>query len=198
MWRKYVIPRLTYGLEVLNIKKKDINALEAFQVRCVKQLQGLPTKTANSAALALRGLLPVEACINKCALTLFCNVIRDPQCIEYDIAMRQLAVKSPTDTTFFSKVKNIFDLYSLPLCIHDTWKSPTKDQWKERVKTYPLTHVELIWKGDIENKSTLKYLNPKSLKVSKIHQVYDHVDNSTFDIRRAEVKARLLTGSYTL
>ena len=78
MWRKYVISRLTYGLEVLNLKMKDINALEAFQVRCVKQLQGLPTKTANSAALALLGLLPVEACINKCALTLFCNVIRDP------------------------------------------------------------------------------------------------------------------------
>ena len=114
MWRKYVIPRLTYGLEILNLKKKDINALEAFQVRCVKQLQGLPTKTANSAALALLGLLPVEACIIKCALTLFCNVIRDSQCIEYDIAMRQLAVKSPTDTSFFSKVRNILDLYSLP------------------------------------------------------------------------------------
>ena len=64
MWRKYIIPRLTFGLEVLNLKKKDINALEAFQVRCVKQLQGLPTKTANSSALALLGLLPVEACIN--------------------------------------------------------------------------------------------------------------------------------------
>ena len=51
---------------------------------------------------------------------------------------------------------------------------------------------------DIENKSTLKYLNPNFAKVGKVHQVYAHVNNSTFDVRRAEVKARLLTGSYTL
>ena len=78
MWRKYVVPRLTYGLEVLTLRKKDLNSLESFQVRCAKQLQGLPTKTSNSAATALLGLLPVEACINKCVLTLFCNIVRDP------------------------------------------------------------------------------------------------------------------------
>ena len=55
IWRKYVVPRLTYGLEVLTLKKKDLNSLESFQVRCAKQLQGLPTKTSNSAATALLG-----------------------------------------------------------------------------------------------------------------------------------------------
>ena len=81
MWRKYVVPRLTYGLEVLTLRKKDLNSLESFQVRRAKQLQGLPTKTSNSAATALLGLLPVEACINKCVLTLFCNIVRDPSAL---------------------------------------------------------------------------------------------------------------------
>lgn len=129
MWRKYVIPRLPCGLEVLNLKKKDITALEAFQVRCAKQLQGLPTKTSNSAAVALLGLLPVEACINKCVLTLFCNIVQDPQCIEYDIALRQLAVKSPNDISFFSKVRNVLDLYSLPNAYMIRENPPTKEQW---------------------------------------------------------------------
>ena len=82
-------------------KKKDLNSLYTFQVRSAKQLQGLPIKTLNSAAMALLGLLPVEACINKSVLTLFCNIARDPHCIEYDIAVRQLAVKLPNDNCFF-------------------------------------------------------------------------------------------------
>ena len=50
MWMKYVIPRVIYGLEVLNLRKKDIAQLEAFQRRCMKQLQALPTKTSDTAA----------------------------------------------------------------------------------------------------------------------------------------------------
>ena len=51
MWRKYVMRRLIYGLEVQNIRKKDIQLLETFQIRCTKQLQRLPLKTSNSAVL---------------------------------------------------------------------------------------------------------------------------------------------------
>ena len=100
-------------------------------IRCVKQLQGLPTETAYSSTLALLGPLPVEACINKCVLTLFCNIIRDTQCIEYDIALRQLAVKSPTDTSFFSKVRKILDLYSLPSAYVVLENPPLKNSGKK-------------------------------------------------------------------
>ena len=65
MWMKYVIPRLTYGLEVLNLRKKDIAQLEAFQRRCMKQLQALPNGTSDTAALALMGALPVSVCVGK-------------------------------------------------------------------------------------------------------------------------------------
>ena len=63
MWRKCVVPRLFSGLEVHNIKKKDIHQLEAFQKRCLKQLQGLPTRCSDTASLALVGMLPVNVCV---------------------------------------------------------------------------------------------------------------------------------------
>ena len=182
--------------EVQNLKKKNFNSLEVFQVRSAKQLQGLPTKTSNSAATALVGLLPVETCINKCVLTLFCNIARGPYCIEYDIAIRQLAVKSPNDTSFFSNVRNILDIYSLPTAYMLFFNTPTKDKWKEQVNSCIHKHTETLWKEDI--KSSLKYLSPDSVKVGKVHQIYAYVNNSTFDVRRAEIKARLLTGTYTL
>ena len=58
--------------------------------------------------------------------------------------------------------------------------------------------IEQQWRGDIETKSSLNYLNPDALRAGKVHQVYAFVRNNVHDVRRAEVKARLLTGTYTL
>ena len=44
----------------------------------------------------------------------------------------------------------------------------------------------------------LKYLNPDCIKVGRVHPHFATVRNNTYDTRRAEVKVRLLTGTYTL
>ena len=94
-----MVPRLIYGLEVHNLRKKDIQQLEAFQKRNLKQLQGLSIKASDTASLALLGMLPVSVCVDKNALILFCNIARDPNCTENQIATRQLAVRSIIDTS---------------------------------------------------------------------------------------------------
>ena len=86
MEKKYVIPRLIYGLEVHNLMKRDIQLLEAFQRRCLKQLQSLPNRVSDTAALALFGMLPVTVCIEKNMLSLFGSIMRDHTCIENQIA----------------------------------------------------------------------------------------------------------------
>ena len=68
----------------------------------------------------------------------------------------------------------------------------------QQVITVITGNIELSWKNDIERKSSLKYLNPNSVKAGKCHQISASVRNSVFDVRRAEIKARLLTGPYTL
>ena len=59
------MPRLCFGLEVHNIMKKDIHQVEAFQKRCLKQLQDLPTRSSGTASLALVGMLPVNVCVER-------------------------------------------------------------------------------------------------------------------------------------
>ena len=61
IWPTFLVPRLLYGLEVQLLKKKDIEDLEKFQRKCLKQLQGLPDNTSSSPCLALLGILPMEA-----------------------------------------------------------------------------------------------------------------------------------------
>ena len=60
IWSTFVLPRLTYGLEVFLLRKKDFELLEKIQRKSLKQIQGLPDKTPNVVVLALLGILPVE------------------------------------------------------------------------------------------------------------------------------------------
>ena len=86
LWSTFIVPRITYGLEVLTLTKKDIEMLETFQRKSLKQIQSLPDKTPKVVTLGLVGILPVEAVIDKNALNLFMNVISDKNSIEYQIA----------------------------------------------------------------------------------------------------------------
>ncbi|MES9884559.1 MAG: hypothetical protein ABW185_27255 [Sedimenticola sp.] len=77
LWISEVVPRLIYGLEVMDLRAKGITELELFQRKNMKQLQGLPSKTPNSISIAMLGLLPVESAVHKNMLSLFGNIIRN-------------------------------------------------------------------------------------------------------------------------
>ena len=58
--------------------------------------------------------------------------------------------------------------------------------------------IELSWKVDIKNKTSLKYINRDSLKVGKCHHFWSTARSSILDSRRVQLKYKLLTGTYIL
>ena len=52
--------------------------------------------------------------------------------------------------------------------------------------------------NEIEQKSSLKYVNPEVIKVRKCHSTWSTVRNSVDGSRRAQLKCKLLTGTYIL
>ena len=53
-------------------------------------------------------------------------------------------------------------------------------------------------KQDIQSKSSLKYVNVDSLKVGRTNHIWSTVQNSIYDSRRAQLKSKVLTGTYIL
>ena len=51
---------------------------------------------------------------------------------------------------------------------------------------------------DIKTKKTLKYLSIHNLRVGTTHMVWKTVESSVTDVKKAVVKARILTGTYIL
>ena len=107
IWSTFVIPRLLYGLEALLLKQKDIDSFEKFQRKCLKQIQGIPDSTSNSACLALLGILPIKDILNKNLLNMFVNMIRNESSIEYEIAWRQVVMKDSPSENIFTYIQSI-------------------------------------------------------------------------------------------
>ena len=81
IWQTNVRPRLLYGLESINLSKCDIQNLELYQRKVIRQLLHLPERAATSAIYILSGQLTVEAEIHKRRLSLYGNIVRN-DCIE--------------------------------------------------------------------------------------------------------------------
>ena len=93
------------------ITKSDLESLEKFQRKCLRQIQGLPDKTLNCVTLSLLGVPQVEVIINKNILNLFVNSARSQNSAEYDILERQLVMKTPDENTWCNEVKRILKIY---------------------------------------------------------------------------------------
>ena len=201
MWSTFVIPRLLHGIELLNIRRKDIEDLEIFQRKVLRQIQSLPDRTASVAVLALIGAKPIEAQIDIRILTTFLNIAMDPCQIEHQLALRQLATKSDQSHSWFIKVKHILCKYNLPEPMHllqSIRSDKTKLHWKFKVKKqvndfWHDKHVE-----DIQGKSSLKFLKVQEYSVNAPHPVWLNSKNSPCASRKAAVKAKLLTDTYRL
>jgi hypothetical protein len=60
IYHTYVLPRLIYGLEVLPLKKKHVENLEAFHRKSIRYLQSLPQRIATASIYLLVGTIPIE------------------------------------------------------------------------------------------------------------------------------------------
>jgi hypothetical protein len=64
-----VIPILTYGLEILLPSRTELQTLEIFYRKILKQILSIPTNTADPAVYILAGVIPIESRIHKLACT---------------------------------------------------------------------------------------------------------------------------------
>ena len=125
-------------------------------------------------------------------------MIRQKGSIESDIALRQLVMKDEHDKSWFMFVREILNLYNLPSIFYLLSNPPSKTEWKRLLNDAVNSATEATWKQDIEEKSSLKYVNTDLLKVGKSHHVWSTTRNSIHDSRRAQIKSKLLTGTYIL
>ena len=198
IWTTYVVPRFTYALETQNLTATDEIQLDKFQVNILKQIQHLPQRTSNTATLAFLGILPISVNIHKSLLNLIYNIITKDGSAEATIIARQLAVHDINSQSLVSKARRLLHIYDLPTLYTLQRDKPSRSIWKKLHNTAINSRITELWREDISSKSSLKYININNICAGKTHHVYTTVRPNLQDIQWAEVKVRLLTGTYTL
>lgn len=198
IYKAYVLPRLLYGLEVLKLTKGQIEQLSKYHIQTLRNIQSLPQRTSTSAVLMLLGALPFEAELHKRRLSLAFSVFHSENISLKLLVQRQLACSHDIENSFFYELSMILQKYELPSLCELYCSNFTKLQWKQKC----VKAVNSFWTkeliSDIKTKKTLKYLSVQNLRIGSTHLVWRTVESSVADVRKAVVKARILTGTYIL
>jgi len=120
---------MLYGIEVLNITTTDIQKLENFQKKTLKQLLSLPQRTADAAIYILLSAESIQQIIHKTTISLFLRVAKDQNSVEHKLGIRQLAIKDSDSNSWYIKVDTILNSYKLSSA-HEIILNPKKN-WKK-------------------------------------------------------------------
>ena len=192
----YVLPRLMYGLEVVNINNCDVQHLEIYYRKLLKQIQHLPERTSTSAVYLLLGKIPIEGELHKKMLKTFGNIIRNENSIEREIAIRQLAIKCTKSGSWFPKIVEIAEKYDLP-SLHDLLENPpSKYAWNKLVNIRIQNYYFSLFDMDVKEKSTLKYIHFTEKK--GVHNIWESCETDARAIAKACIKVKIATGTIIL
>ena len=194
--RVFALPRMLYGLETYCLRSKDVQQLEQLQRSVMKRIQCLPINTATSAAYGLLGIRPIQQELDLRKLTLLGNILLHKDTLEFEIAQRQLAVKSIDSNSWFADCNRLLYKNSLPNIYHVIEHIESQEGWRVLVKKHIDSYVEAEWAQ--ESKISLQWLNVQSLKEGQTHQVWKAIPHDVRTVKRAYPKLRLLTGTYIL
>ena len=192
----YVIPRLLQGLEATVLNREDLQKLDKFHKKMLRQIQSLPDSTATEAIYILAGTIPIEAQLHIRALGLFGGICRlEGSHTLKNLALRQLALRIDYKHSWFSYIYKLGCTYNINI-VKNLLLPKTKREWKLEVKMA----VRRYWIGklncDTSTKSSLSWLITRNPVNWKAHPVWSPCEGNTRMIEAAGCRARLLAGRF--
>ncbi|KAK3094330.1 hypothetical protein FSP39_000374 [Pinctada imbricata] len=157
----------------------------------------LPKRTADAAVYILACDIPIEGDLHIKILGKLGNIFRSNG-VERKLAERQLAMKEGNSASWFIYAKSILERYDLP-SIYNLFESPpAKAEWNTLIrKKVVTTWIDKVT-TEARSKSTLKHLCKAPYKKGTVHNLWRYASDDTIAVKKAGVKAKLVTGSYTL
>ena len=195
IYKIYVQPRMLYGLEAIDINAPNLERLEVAHRSLIRNIQSLPRRTASASLYILSGILPIEAITDKKRLTLIPSLAKNPTV--HDLIFRQIAVKEVTSRSWTVQTQAKLRKYDLDHITDVIRSRLSKEAWKEKVDKAINSHWARKIQQEAAEKSSLKYLNNTFVPNSP-HLVWNATSTDPRDVRRAVIKARMLSGSYIL
>ena len=196
--RAFILPILTYGLEIVLPKRKNLDNINRQYKKWIKQILSLKTNGADPAVFILARTLPIEAEMHIKAITLYGNITRaEKSSVEWKLAERQLTIKSHDSHSWFIEIKELCLKYDI-LNIYNYLENPlSKNQWKKMIKTKNYAYWKSRLLEEAKLYKSLKFMN-NHLTFGKVHPLAKSTTCNLGDIARIPIRLKIVTGNYIL
>ena len=193
LWETFCIPRMLYGVEILNLQEGEKSCLDRYQNQVFKNLLGIP-KTASSAAVSLlTGLPPISTAVDLLHLRLLGKLVSLPQArLERRLFHHTLChhLHSPTITRLMA-ILNKYNLPDVRDCLQD---KATYHAWKRKITMTTTLTVSMNTCKEVEERSSLHIFH--GVNPSLLHDIFPTVIDPPYLREAVVIKAQLLTDTY--
>ena len=195
LWRLYCLPVLKSGLSSLPLRPTVIKPMQIFQNRILRGFLKLSDSSPVPCLYFLCGELPIEGKLHMDLLSIFYNVLANPQTKVFDIVKYILMMADSKSTTWSAHLRLICLMYGLP----DPLKlmmdpPPSKSSWKTLTQTRITVFHEQKLRNLAQNNSKMEFMNVGLLGLSgKPHPIISGIRDSR-DIPKLRMHLKFLTG----
>ena len=196
--RLYGAPVMLSGLATLVMSNPEEALICGHFKQHTERLLKLHKATPECVVWFLAGCLPAQALLHLRQMTLFGMIARlqDGDNILARHARHVFATAKPSSKSWFLQLQDIFLQYLLPHPITFLNNPPSKQSFKRLVKSAVIDHWEqkLREQAVFLQEASLKYFKPDYMSLSVTHPLYSSCGSSPYEISKAAVQARFLSG----
>ena len=195
LWNTYSLPVLTSGLSALPIRPAVMKSLTIFQNKILRGFLKLSNSSPIPSLYFLTGELPIEARIHLDLLTLFHNVISNPQTKIFQIVSYILKMAEDRSTTWSFHLKLLCRQYQLPDPLQLLQDTPmTKSAWKTLTTTRITAYHERELRLKAKRNSRMEYFNVQLIGLSgRPHPAIRYI-SETRETLKLRTHLKFLTG----
>ena len=186
---------LLSGFSALLLSKAELAPLHHHFKLNLQKIMKLHQGTPECVVMFLAGSLPATALLHLRMLGLLGMIARlGAENILHQHGRHQL-LSSTTGKSWFSSVRALSLQYGLqdPLLVLQS--PPTKNQWKNLVKSKVTDWWEIKLRGEATMLPSLQFFNPNYLSLTSPHPLWVSA-KSPYEVRKAVIVALMLSGRY--
>ena len=162
----------------------------------VENLLRLPKGTPRVVVAFLSGTLPGMAQLHIRQLTLFIMVTRHPNNILNRHARSCFTTSKPSEKSWFTAIRELCLIYSLPHPITFLDNTPAKASVKSLIRKKIVDYWECKLRDEAADLPSLEYFNPSFMSLSKPHPLFSTASDSPYEVIKATIQAKMLSGRY--
>ena len=192
----YGTPVLLSGLASLVLLESELGLLYQHLKEVIQNTQKLHPKTPDCFVYFLGGCLPARAEIHLRQLSLFGMVARlrdDPLNIH---ARNVLTETKKSAKSWFTQIREISLQYRLPHPLTILDNPPSKDTYKQMVRSLVLDFWENKLRGEACLLPSLEYCKPSFMSLASPHPIWTTARGNPHEVAKSIQQARFLSGRY--